>query len=262
MAQKPRTYSDLPNHSLSTIDKQTTPLLRLPVRYVAGNWECAYGGPIPVVDGAEAEIVISRASISDKHFLSRLTSRSRFKILEQGTALRVLLATKNGDKLSDEQRSFLIPQSQAWLGLGFRQEDRWVPNSASFVEVLVGPSNMKQNGKIKSGKGGVWLIVEGRRSVGILSSSIILPEGIFKEPAKSLNHSLTQLSEVFEPSRISHTGNVYQRFFYQETDGRWYPLELLRNAALATSEQSIAHQLWLAFTRQNGIFQLPENPGI
>lgn len=70
------------------------------------------------------------------------------------------------------------------------------------------------------------------------------------EPVSSLNHAFTKLSEVFEPWRISHPGNVYQRFLYKENDSRWCPLELLRDAALAKKEQEIACQLWQDFMKR------------
>jgi hypothetical protein len=52
---------------------------------------------------------------------------------------------------------------------------------------------------------------------------------------------------------ISHTGNVYQRFLYKEKDDRSYPLELLRNAALAKTEQQIAYQLWQDFMKRMAV---------
>jgi hypothetical protein len=48
-----------------------------------------------------------------------------------------------------------------------------------------------------------------------------------KKEATSLNHAFTLISEVFEPSRKAHTGNVFRRGYYEEA-GRWQPLEFLR----------------------------------
>ena len=90
-------------------------------------------------------------------------------------------------------------------------------------------------------------MTEGPKAVGLQSTRISLPEVVSDKPVNSLNHAFTKLSETYEPWRISHTGNVYQRFLYKEKDGRWYPLELLRNAALAKKEQEIAYQLWQDF---------------
>ena len=79
---------------------------------------------------------------------------------------------------------------------------------------------------------------------------IDLPSCVSKEPAISLNHAFTILSEVYEPWRKSHTGSVYQRFFYKEKDDKWYPLELLRDASLAEKEQEVAAVLWQEFLKR------------
>ena len=45
--------------------------------------------------------------------------------------------------------------------------------------------------------------------------------------ALSLNHAYTLLSERIETHRRSHTGNVFERVFFQK-DNSWYPLQVLR----------------------------------
>ena len=77
--------------------------------------------------------------------------------------------------------------------------------------------------------------------------SIELPAGVASEGAISLNHAFTLLSEVYEPWRKAHTGSVYERFYYLESDGKWYPLALLRDAGIAQQEQKIAKDLWASF---------------
>jgi len=62
-----------------------------------------------------------------------------------------------------------------------------------------------------------------------------------------LNHAFTKLSETYDTWRISHTGNIYTRVFYQERNGKWYPLDLLRNEKLEKQEQEIAKGLWKGF---------------
>lgn len=93
-------------------------------------------------------------------------------------------------------------------------------------------------------------MTEGTKATGLMSSLIELPEFVSKEPAISLNHAFTLLSETYEPWRMSHTGNVYTRFLYRESNGLWFPLELLRHAELAQKEQEIAAGLWNRFMRQ------------
>jgi hypothetical protein len=50
--------------------------LRLPVQFIGGVWEFKFGGQIPVSDGAQAELVVNRASISDRNFLKATESRA------------------------------------------------------------------------------------------------------------------------------------------------------------------------------------------
>ena len=94
----------------------------------------------------------------------------------------------------------------------------------------------------------MWLITQGLEAVGLASTTVRLPKEISTDPVASLNHAYTKLSEVFETWRISHTGNIYTRVLYQERNGKWYPLDLLRNNALDKQEQEIAKGLWEAFT--------------
>jgi hypothetical protein len=84
-------------------------------------------------------------------------------------------------------------------------------------------------------------------AVGLASTSIQLPKKISEKPVASLNHAYTKLSETYETWRISHTGNIYTRILYRESNGNWYPLDVLRNEALDKQEQEIAKALWDLF---------------
>lgn len=83
-------------------------------------------------------------------------------------------------------------------------------------------------------------------ATGIESSSVQLPNvPNLKQPvASSLNHACTMLSEVFETSRLAHTASIYQNVFYRESNGCWYPLNDLRDDALATVERQVIRDLW------------------
>jgi hypothetical protein len=79
---------------------------------------------------------------------------------------------------------------------------------------------------------------------------LILPEGITDEEVDSLDYAFILLSEKFEPWRRSHTGNIYERIFYQEESGIWHPLNVLRNAAIASKEQRFIRAQWQDICRQ------------
>jgi hypothetical protein len=85
---------------------------------------------------------------------------------------------------------------------------------------------------------------------GLTVSTLKLPEGITDEEVDSLNYAFTLLSDKFEPWRRSHTGNVYERIFYQEENGILHPLNVLRNAAIASEEQKFIRRQWQDISRQ------------
>jgi hypothetical protein len=83
-------------------------------------------------------------------------------------------------------------------------------------------------------------------------SSVVLPfslPGAFAgEPGRnsfaSLNHALTALSELFEPWRISHSGNICKQVLFPGADGKWYPLDRLRRVAEAREEDALINRRW------------------
>ncbi len=225
-------------------------LLRIPVRYVEGNWECKYGGVVPVDHGTEAELVVSSKSVTDEAFLEMVTTKSKLKALEQGVTLHAWLATKDQEELTEEQKSCLIPWQSRLHEIATEQIDNRNSGDLSLVEVTIGDPTDQQSSKFDTESGGLWLLTEGPRAVGLQSTRIFLPHAVSTDPVNSLNHAFTKLSETYEPWRISHTGNVYQRFLYREENGKWYPLECLRQAALARHEQAIAYQLWQNFLKR------------
>jgi hypothetical protein len=95
-------------------------------------------------------------------------------------------------------------------------------------------------------------VANDRRNRGYRSRfhTVILPKAISTKPVASLNHAYTKLSEILEAWRISHTGNIYNRVLYRERNGNWYPLDILRNAALVNQEQEIARKLWDDFMKK------------
>jgi hypothetical protein len=57
-------------------------------------------------------------------------------------------------------------------------------------------------------------------------------EALKPPQSKSLNHAYSRLSEVYEPWRDAHTGNVFRRVFYRRQSRKgthvWEPLDTLR----------------------------------
>src|SRR3546814_19856302 len=88
-----------------------------------------------------------------------------------------------------------------------------------------------------------------------------MPEGFKEKSAISLNHAFTLLSQKYETHRISNTGNVYTRIFYQERNGRWYPLKDLRTGVQVQAERKVMADAWADVERILGWRPLPSpNP--
>ena len=226
--------------------------LKLPVYRVNGRWEFFYGGAVPVDDGTQAEMVIDSARITDKDFLHRVTQRVVSHCLPRGTRLMVALSIH----APISHTVFYHPNSQRPKSIDV---DTWHLPSVStlFVPVTLGPVRKTQTTLMFEEDGGLWMVVSGLGECELFSSSVDFPEELAMESAQSLNHAFTKLSERFEIHRLSHTGSVYSRVFYLESDLRWYPLEYLKSAALGRAEHAVMAASWQAIEDQLGWCKFP-----
>jgi hypothetical protein len=219
-------------------------LVRLPVRQVDGALELSLGGSVPLVEGTEAELVVPASAISDPLIANRYTEKKTAKVLPQGTMLIAMLSPDSSQQLNDLGGAALSYQEMSGkLGHWFGHE--WHGTNIHFIPLHLGSQTVGRASPEGSDDGGLWMEMLGPRCVGLHSSSVILPK--FKnedKPATSLNHALTVLSERYETQRISHTGNVYEQVLYQERNGLWYPLKLLRDGKTEEIEDGIAADMW------------------
>jgi len=214
---------------------------------VDGVWECVLGGTIPVENFTEAELVVPRDAISDREFLEAMARKGKHKVLDEGTALLVCLTVKPEGQINDEHRQVLRSYDKYRGKIATSYLDYWNPGSVAFVEVRIAGPDEKQTRRFETDRGGLWLLTEGIDAVGLASTTVLLPSAISTDSVASLNHAYTKLSEALETWRISHTGNIYKRVLYQERNGTWYPLDILRDRTLEKQEQEIARNLWDEF---------------
>jgi len=217
------------------------------MRWVDGVWEYSLGGQIPVKDGTEAELVVERGSISDMTFLERIEQKGHHQVLKEGTPLLVSLTVKPNSPPPEDLKPLLKCYNELRESIATEFLDIWSPETLTFVEVKLDAPDDRQARLFDTKQGGLWLVTRGLEAVGLTSTTVRIPQKISPDPVASLNHAYTKLSEAFETWRISHTGNIYTRVFYQESNHKWYPLDLLRNKALDKQEQKIAKELWDAF---------------
>lgn len=221
------------------------------MRYSEGAWHRDEGGNVPVREGATAELIVRQKDIVDDEFLASMLKEHTVRVLQQGNPLYAYVMVKDMDKIDVSQRDNLFrPQKLSGM-VATQFLDNWSGGDLCLVKVTLGKLDPLATANPDDGKGGgLWMRVRGRDVVGLVTSQIELPEGITDQRITSLNHAFTVLSEVFEPWRTSHTGNIYERFLYQEENGKLYPLELFRDEALAKQEQSIALEIWKKFMQR------------
>ncbi len=227
--------------------------LKIPMRLKNGCWEFAYGGSVSVVDGAEAELVIKSADIADKQFLKRVAQKVVSLCLPRGTQLMVALSVQ---ELPSNKICYY--RADGWQANRIIVNARHLPSaSAIFLPVTLGPLDKTKKSNLLAEDGGLWMIVSGLGEHELFSSSVYFPEELEMEPAQSLNHAFTKLSERFETHRLSHTGSVYSRVFYKESDSHWYPLEELKNPVLGNAQYAVRAAGWKAIESQLdwGIFR-------
>ena len=206
-----------------------------------------FGGQIPIEPGAHAELIVNRASVSDSAFLKTLERKGFYKVLDENVSLLVGLTVKPEKPAQEMLKHLLQPYESLWKVLGTEILELEYSYDPYFVEIHLAGPNDRQARLLSTISGGLWLMTEGAEPIGLASTTVKLPELVFDKPVASINHAYTKLSEIFETWRISHTGNIYKRVLYRERNGKWYPLEVLRNRALQKAEHETAQALWSTF---------------
>ncbi|WP_339782715.1 hypothetical protein [uncultured Marinobacter sp.] len=232
------------------MSKYSEDRIRIPAKRVDGQWEFLYGGGIPISDGAYAEIVVAKSSVADRDFLERLGQKSSYKIMDSGTKLVVAMTVKDERQIKNDLLTHLKVVDIYKISSDKRFSRYGIGPQTRFVEIVVGSASKRELALGKPAEGGVWLELEGMEPQGLSISTLILPEGVADQEVDSLNYAFTLLSMHFEPWRKSHTGNIYERVFYQEKNGKWYPLNVLRNAVIATEEHKLIKEQWKIISSQ------------
>lgn len=218
----------------SYFDPDWTAKVTVPVKRVGGRWEFFYGGDVPVKDGTLGELTLSANQINDERFRRRVTQELTVKILEEGAELLVALS----DRDTNGRRAGAWPE---------RYPTKVPPGTTRFERVRLGPLRMSVNEPtphVALEPGGLWLKLKGLEKCELQASSVQMPIAFTPRTASSLNHAFTLLSQTYEKHRISNTGNVYIRIFYQDHDHCWYPLDDLRTGVQATAERKLLGDLW------------------
>lgn len=215
-------------------DSGWTAKVTVPVKRVGERWEFFYGGDVPVREGTLGELTLSADQITDEQFKQRVMQELTVKILDEGTELLVALS----DRAIKGRRAGSWPDPYP---------PTVPPGTTRFERIRLGPVKQKPGQQpllLELERGGLWLKLKGLERCELQGSTVQMPDGFEPEVATSLNHAFTLLSHAYEKHRISNTGNVYTRVFYQERDKRWYPLDDLRNGVQAEGERQLLRETW------------------
>lgn len=226
--------------------------LKLPVQLVNGRWEFFYGGAVPVAEGTHAEMMVESAHITDKDFLERVTQHVVTQCLPRGTELMVALSVP--DQVGHDVFWY------GWWGAKkqLRVNSSDLPSASTrFVPVTLGAVQKTKSKPMFEEDGGLWMVATGLGDCDLHSSTVVFPEELEMDAAISLNTAFTKLSERFEIHRLHHTGNVYTRVFYKESNETWYPLVHLKNGALERAEHAVMAAGWQALESQLGWCKFP-----
>ena len=171
--------------------------VRLPVCLDEKGIRLIDGEPLPALTpGTIGELIVDASDIVDEAVRRQLTRESEKKALSKGESL---WARVRDEALPDELARH---RKKHMLATG-------VPDL--FVEFRLDAD--------------LSLIVSEGASSELQDCQCSVP-ALPDVTCKSVNHAYTKISEAFEPSRRSHTGNVFSCVFFMK-EGRLHPLRKL-----------------------------------
>jgi hypothetical protein len=205
--------------------------MKLDVTFTNGAW-VVDGNSYTFPEGTVAELFIQDPNLD-------ILPRFRVNAFDVGINLAIAINPSPTFKLNIENKGILQALEKVAFGKHMDVDIRKF-ETYSFVKVSI------DVGEKKYQQLGSWFEFKENRLGKFICSSISFPKVMGLPPVSSLNHAYTSLSELIEPQRTSHTGNVYSCVFYEESDGLWYPLRNLREKKHDKSHK-VAEQFWTRY---------------
>ncbi len=178
----------------------------IPLQVVGGELRPFFNMPMPKLkEGAIVDLVCEEYLLEDKDLARMLNTEEVVTLLQKGTTLFAHMRHERSRQRSALEWSDLSPRVHV--------------DSATFFVPFVIQEDLQ-------------LKLRGTRKAELQSCECELGDGALQPPA-SINQAYTRLSEKYEPSRRSHTGNVFDKVLYMGKDGKAKPLSHLRQKAEA-----------------------------
>jgi len=223
-------------------DEDNVKKIKIPFKMVGDRMEFLFGGEIPLEDGCIGQLVVPIDAITVQAFKQNLLIESSAQILPVGSLILIGMTEKN--KVYKEDPKYPVDYYYLTPGITYFEP--------VILEKPIIETYRAKNESSAKNEGGLWLNLKGLDDCEIKSGPVKLLNYPEINKATSLNHAYTLLSEKIERHRISHTGNIYKRCYYQEKNGKWYPLKLLRDNMKIDIEESIIDSTWKHFQTKIG----------
>jgi hypothetical protein len=191
--------------------------VRIPVRFRNGVLRFRDGSPLPELkENAVGELVVPAYCVEDRELALTLNAETEVPFLKSGDLLLVGVTpprTREDKPLSKSAGEYLAAiQTKYSAGQGSRLPMNHA--GSQFVEVRLLED--------------MQLLLRGTKRPSLLPCQCKIPH--LQTEVASLNQAYSRISEVFEPHRRSHSGNVFRLcYFLDSVSGQWRKLAALRS---------------------------------
>jgi hypothetical protein len=176
----------------------------IPLQVVGGELKPFFDMPMPKLkEGAIVDLVCEEYQLEDKQLALMLNTEEVVNLLSKSTTLFAHMRQERSRQRSALQWGDLSPEVH-------------VDSETFFI-----PFTIQED---------LLLKLRGTRKAELQTCKCDLGDGALLPPT-SINQAYTRLSEKYEPSRRSHTGNVFDKVLYMGADGKAKPLSHLRRMA-------------------------------
>ena len=178
--------------------------VRIPVQWIDGRWQLIGGGALPELSpNACADLVIPAIFLTNDRQRISWTNEQRVQFL---TAGRVLFTRVNSNRVPEP---LLSKTEEKKHGTG---------HPSRFVKVILEED-------------AIMILTPGKKG-RLLNAKCTIPA--LHDNAASLNEAVVKISRVFEPTRRSFGGSVFETMFVEVGD-ELVKLDVLRNRATAAA---------------------------
>lgn len=129
----------------------------------------------------------------------------------------------------EQQKIFFPPRTELWVNLP-SSGSKLLNERSTYPDIVLGAkfrSGLATKIRIEEP---LILMTQGTTRGKLKNCRVSIP--LLKGEAKSLNQAFTLLSRVYEPDRLSHTGNVFRNIYFEDT-GEMLPLSKRRDLFLS-----------------------------